>query len=109
MQMNPTTAIQGHQARGRLSRTAFATSRLLDFSSEKELTAQTGHDREDRPVVALKERLDRTLDAGEAGRPVRPPDRTAGLRSWPRRDPVRRIGRKHSVRIILPDQDDRLV
>ena len=30
-----------------LERTTFATSRLLDFCSEKELTAQTGHDPED--------------------------------------------------------------
>ena len=63
--MNPTTPVQGHQARGRLSRTPSATSRLLDFCGEKELTAQTGHDREDWSLVALKERLDNTLDAGE--------------------------------------------
>ena len=39
----------------RLDRTTFRTSRLLDFCSEKELTAQTGHGPEDWPLVVLKE------------------------------------------------------
>jgi DNA topoisomerase VI subunit B len=48
-----------------LSRTTFKTSRLLDFCSEKELTAQTGHERKDWPLVAFKELLDNALDACE--------------------------------------------
>ncbi len=53
-----------------LNRTTFETSRLLDFCSEKELTAQTGHDPEEWPLVILKELLDNALDAcEEAGVP----------------------------------------
>ena len=53
-----------------LQRTTFETSRLLDFCSEKELTAQTGHDREQWPLVVLKELLDNALDScEEAGTP----------------------------------------
>ncbi len=37
----------------------------MDFFSEKELAAQTGHDTEDWPLVALKELLDNALDACE--------------------------------------------
>lgn len=46
-------------------RTAFRTSRLLDFMSEKELTAQTGHRRDAWPLVALKELVDNSIDACE--------------------------------------------
>jgi hypothetical protein len=49
----------------RLSRTTFVTSRLLDFASEKELIAQTGHDVDDWPLVIAKELFDNALDAGE--------------------------------------------
>ncbi|MCY2988001.1 MAG: hypothetical protein NTY19_09085 [Planctomycetota bacterium] len=49
----------------KLHRTTFTTSRLLDFASEKELTAQTGHAREDWPLVILKEAIDNALDACE--------------------------------------------
>jgi DNA topoisomerase VI subunit B len=48
-----------------LGRTTFRTSRLLDFSSRKELTAQTGHSEEQWPLVALKELVDNALDACE--------------------------------------------
>ena len=48
-----------------LQRATFATSRLLDFASVKELTAQTGHDVDDWPLVILKELLDNALDAAE--------------------------------------------
>jgi DNA topoisomerase VI subunit B len=41
------------------------TSRLLDFCSEKELTAQTGHPRREWPLVILKELVDNALDACE--------------------------------------------
>ena len=49
----------------RLDRTTFTTSRLLDFCSEKELTAQTGHDVDDWPLVIVKELVDNALDACE--------------------------------------------
>jgi DNA topoisomerase VI subunit B len=49
----------------RLARTTFKTSRLLDFCSEKELTAQVGHGRWEWPLVVVKELLDNALDASE--------------------------------------------
>ena len=48
-----------------LQRATFSTSRLLDFASVKELTAQTGHDVDEWPLVILKELLDNALDAAE--------------------------------------------
>jgi DNA topoisomerase VI subunit B len=45
------------------SRTAFSTSRQLDFVSEKELTMQCGHPRDDWPLVVIKELVDNALDA----------------------------------------------
>ena len=48
-----------------LNRTTFRTSRLLDFASEKELVAQTGHSQRDWPLVVLKELLNNALDACE--------------------------------------------
>jgi DNA topoisomerase VI subunit B len=53
---------------GRFERTAFRTSRLLDFASRKELIAQTGHQPDAWPLVALKELLDNSLDACEDAR-----------------------------------------
>jgi hypothetical protein len=50
-----------------LERTTFKTSRLLDFCSEKELVAQTGHQKADWPLVVLKELMDNALDACEEG------------------------------------------
>jgi DNA topoisomerase VI subunit B len=50
---------------GKLNRNTFTTSRLLDFCSEKELAAQTGHPRREWPLVVLKELLDNALDACE--------------------------------------------
>jgi DNA topoisomerase VI subunit B len=49
----------------RLQRETFHTSRLLDFFSEKELTAQVGHGKADWPLVVLKELVDNALDATE--------------------------------------------
>jgi DNA topoisomerase VI subunit B len=49
----------------RLERATFRTSRLLDFASVKELTAQTGHPPADWPLVVLKELVDNALDACE--------------------------------------------
>ena len=48
-----------------LERTTLRTSRLLDFCSEKELIAQTGHQTDAWPLVALKELIDNSLDACE--------------------------------------------
>jgi DNA topoisomerase VI subunit B len=48
-----------------LQRTAFQTSRLLDFCSRKELIAQTGHQPDEWPLVVLKELMDNALDACE--------------------------------------------
>jgi len=48
-----------------LQRETFRTSRLLDFCSEKELVAQTGHRPAQWPIVVLKELLDNALDACE--------------------------------------------
>jgi DNA topoisomerase VI subunit B len=48
-----------------LQRTMLRTSRLLDFASEKELVAQTGHQRDLWPLVIVKELVDNALDACE--------------------------------------------
>ena len=52
-------------APARLAPTTFKTSRLLDFASEKELIAQTGHRTCDWPLVILKELTDNAIDACE--------------------------------------------
>jgi hypothetical protein len=49
----------------RLERTAFRTSRLLDFVSTKELSMQCGYGPSDWPLVAVKELIDNALDACE--------------------------------------------
>jgi DNA topoisomerase VI subunit B len=49
----------------KLAREVFATSRLLEFCSTKELINQTGHGVEDWPLVILKELIDNALDACE--------------------------------------------
>jgi DNA topoisomerase VI subunit B len=48
-----------------LERQTFATSRLAEFCSQKELVAQTGHPVEQWPLVVLKELIDNSLDACE--------------------------------------------
>jgi DNA topoisomerase VI subunit B len=48
-----------------IQRTTFTTSRLFDFFSRKELTAQTGHAPEQWPLVIVKELADNALDACE--------------------------------------------
>lgn len=48
-----------------LNRETFRTSRLLDFLSEKELTAQIGHPRSAWPLVLVKELVDNSMDACE--------------------------------------------
>ena len=54
----------------KLERTTFKTSRLLEFCSEKELTAQIGHSQYEWPLVALKELLERFLPAGRGDGPA---------------------------------------
>lgn len=49
----------------KLQRTTFSTSRELDFFSEKELMAQTGHPIGEWSFVFLKEAIDNGLDACE--------------------------------------------
>ncbi len=48
-----------------VNRTTFRTSREMDFFSERELVTQTGHAREEWPLVILKELTDNALDACE--------------------------------------------
>jgi DNA topoisomerase VI subunit B len=48
-----------------LDRQHFATSREMEFFTEKELTAQTGHRRDDWGAVVLKEGIDNSLDGCE--------------------------------------------
>jgi DNA topoisomerase VI subunit B len=49
----------------RLERTTFATSREMDFFTERELVTQTGHPRSLWHLVALKELFDNALDICE--------------------------------------------
>ena len=49
----------------KLKRTTFDTSRLLEFCSQKELVAQTGHGTYEWPLVVIKELIDNALDACE--------------------------------------------
>jgi DNA topoisomerase VI subunit B len=56
---------KGGISRPRLEREAFATSRLLEFCSERELVNQTGHGVHEWPLVTLKELVDNALDATE--------------------------------------------
>ena len=49
----------------KIERTTFRTSRLMEFCSEKELRAQTGHSPAEWPLVILKELVDNSIDACE--------------------------------------------
>jgi len=54
----------------RLERTTFATSRLLEFFTQRELTVQLGRPMHLWPITIIKELIDNGLDASEtAGRP----------------------------------------
>jgi len=48
-----------------ITRTAFKTSRLIDFVSEKELTAQIGYPSQEWALIVVKELVDNALDACE--------------------------------------------
>jgi len=49
----------------RLERVTFETSRLGEFCSERELTAQIGHRSSEWPLVAAKEMIDNSIDGAE--------------------------------------------
>jgi DNA topoisomerase VI subunit B len=49
----------------KIERVAFHTSRLMEFASEKELVAQTGHQSYEWPRVIVKELVDNGIDACE--------------------------------------------
>jgi DNA topoisomerase VI subunit B len=49
----------------KIVRVAFTTSRLMEFCTEKELVAQTGHESYDWPRVIAKELVDNAIDAAE--------------------------------------------
>jgi hypothetical protein len=76
----------------KIDRVAFFTSRLMEFCTEKELVAQTGHESYEWPLVVAKELVDNSIDAcEEAGvarhygrhldRPGQKADRHRGQRS----------------------------
>jgi Histidine kinase-, DNA gyrase B-, and HSP90-like ATPase len=49
----------------KIERVAFTTSRLMEFCTEKELVAQTGHESCEWPRVIIKELVDNGIDACE--------------------------------------------
>jgi hypothetical protein len=49
----------------KIERVAFTTSRLMEFCTEKELVAQTGHESYEWPRVIIKELVDNAIDAAE--------------------------------------------
>jgi hypothetical protein len=49
----------------KIERVAFTTSRLMEFCTEKELVAQTGHEARKWPLVIVKELVDNAIDACE--------------------------------------------
>jgi DNA topoisomerase VI subunit B len=53
------------KAEPKLTRVAFAVSRLMEFCTRRELEAQTGHASSEWPLVVGKELLDNALDACE--------------------------------------------
>jgi DNA topoisomerase VI subunit B len=56
---------RGGKAPPELKRHVFSTSRLMDFMSVKDLTAQIGHPRSAWPLVLVKELIDNAVDACE--------------------------------------------
>jgi hypothetical protein len=55
----------GTRPEPKLTRVAFAVSRLMEFCSQRELQNQTGHSVYDWPLVVAKELFDNALDACE--------------------------------------------
>src|SRR5262249_14349578 len=64
-QFLPNVAKSTERREHKLTRVAFAISRLMEFCSEKELVNQSGHNVEYWPLVILKELFDNALDAAE--------------------------------------------
>src|SRR5215831_5049722 len=69
--------MKNHHKSGMMTRSAFVTSRALDFFSEAELTRQFGYGRELWPLVVVKELIDNSLDGCEATET--PPEITIAL------------------------------
>jgi DNA topoisomerase VI subunit B len=66
-----TVADRSNTRRGHvLKRVTFTTSRMMDFFSRRELIAQSGHEPEVWPVMAMKELVDNALDGCEDNRIV---------------------------------------
>ena len=71
----------------KIERVAFTTSRLMEFCTEKELVAQTGHESYEWLRVVIKELVDNAMDAGEEAEiaPVIKVTITTGKRGRPTR------------------------
>ena len=79
----------------KIERVAFTTSRLMEFCTEKELVAQTGHEAHKWPLVIVKELVDNGIDACEEAEiaPVIKVAVTTGKRRKPTRIVVADNGR----------------
>jgi hypothetical protein len=74
----------------KIERVAFTTSRLMEFCTEKELVAQTGHEAHKWPLVIVKELVDNAIDACEETEPrVAPVIVKVGITTGKRRKPTR--------------------
>jgi hypothetical protein len=71
----------------KIERVAFTTSRLMEFCTEEELVAQTGHEAHKWPLVMIKELVDNAIDAAEEAEvaPIIKITITAGKRGKPTR------------------------
>jgi DNA topoisomerase VI subunit B len=71
----------------KIERVAFVTSRLMEFCTEKELVAQTGHESGEWVRVIIKELIDNGIDACEEAEvaPVIKVTITTGRRRKPTR------------------------
>ena len=71
----------------KIERVAFTTSRLMEFCTEKELIAQTGHEFYRWPCVVVKELVDNAIDAAEEAEV--PPSIKITLTSVTSKSPIR--------------------
>ena len=76
-------ALNGSRIQPRIAPETFRTSRLLDFATRRELTAQIGHTPGVWPQVVVKELVDNALDAAEQAETA-PRDRGHGHREHDR-------------------------
>ncbi len=72
----------------KIERVAFTTSRLMEFCTEKELVAQTGHEAHKWPLVIVKELVDNAIDACEEAK-VAPVIVKVAITTGKRRKPTR--------------------